>query len=558
MLFAKRNLPAAETLELDADAVDPEPLTRRLFVGAALASAVGFFFCGPEEALAAKAKKDKAKQVKYRIVYKLDGGKNPKGQVKRIAKGKALPVGKLKKPKRKGYKFKCWCTNKKLTKKAKKVHGLKAKKRRTLYAKWSKVKYNITYTLNGGSFTTEPKKTYTIESKDRTLKTPKRRGYDFLGWYQNANLTGSRVTVLPHGSTGDKAYFAKWYPYTDWNRYMAVLLPTIKSRTSACASHGDSFIFITDVHWKANAQKSPALMKRVMDATGIKKVFCGGDLIVSHTSSKGRQYARESMGAWVKSMSFVDELYTMRGNHDSNDEEANDGKPENALSDKEYFETVFAQGSKARAAMCATGMMADYGTAASDDTAETARIDGDDEASKYVAGSYPLCYYVDNEKQKIRYICLDNGHPADHVMEPEQIAWLTEAVLSCEPGWGVFVMTHILFRPKTFVRSKSMVYIQTALDGIYDLCKYYKISIIGVMGGHIHLDHSIVSAKGYPLFTTGCDAYNRTEGWSAGSPANRPGTIEEQCFDVVHIDTSKRTITLSRVGGYGGDRVFGY
>ena len=37
-----------------------------------------------------------------------------------------------------------------------------------------------------------------------------RDGYTFGGWYDNAALTGSRVTVITGTDTGDKTYWAKW------------------------------------------------------------------------------------------------------------------------------------------------------------------------------------------------------------------------------------------------------------------------------------------------------------------------------------------------------------
>ncbi|GHT66427.1 hypothetical protein FACS189452_02280 [Bacteroidia bacterium] len=68
--------------------------------------------------------------------------------------------------------------------------------------------YTITYTLNSG--TGASNSTYTIESAAVTLPTPTRTGYTFDGWYDNAGFTGSAVTSIAAGSTGDKAFYAKW------------------------------------------------------------------------------------------------------------------------------------------------------------------------------------------------------------------------------------------------------------------------------------------------------------------------------------------------------------
>ncbi|WP_217969346.1 InlB B-repeat-containing protein [Adlercreutzia caecimuris] len=75
----------------------------------------------------------------YKITYKLNGGKNSKGNPK-----KASGTVKLKSPTRAGYVFKGWYTNKRLTKR---VTKLSMTKNRTVYAKWQKLRpgtYKVT------------------------------------------------------------------------------------------------------------------------------------------------------------------------------------------------------------------------------------------------------------------------------------------------------------------------------------------------------------------------------------------------------------------------------
>ena len=80
----------------------------------------------------------------------------------------------------------------------------------TYTAQWTPKEYTITYNLNGGNGTMTPTK-YTIESETFTLpKNPTKAGHTFAGWYANAELTGDAVTQIEKGSTGDKAYWAKW------------------------------------------------------------------------------------------------------------------------------------------------------------------------------------------------------------------------------------------------------------------------------------------------------------------------------------------------------------
>ena len=71
--------------------------------------------------------------------------------------------------------------------------------------------YNITYNLNDGSWGgIEPPASYNIQSDDVMLPAPTKDGNSFMGWYDNVGLTGDPVSRIPAGSTGDKAFYAKW------------------------------------------------------------------------------------------------------------------------------------------------------------------------------------------------------------------------------------------------------------------------------------------------------------------------------------------------------------
>lgn len=69
--------------------------------------------------------------------------------------------------------------------------------------------YNINYVLNGGTNASSNPATYD-DDKAVTLANPTRTGYTFSGWYDNASFSGSPVTSIPKGSSGDKTLYAKW------------------------------------------------------------------------------------------------------------------------------------------------------------------------------------------------------------------------------------------------------------------------------------------------------------------------------------------------------------
>ena len=75
----------------------------------------------------------------------------------------------------------------------------------TVYAVWSDMLGDVTWELNGGKV--EGTLPNTIESA-YTLPTPTKDGYVFVGWYDNAEGTGTALTVLPVGYKG--TVYAIW------------------------------------------------------------------------------------------------------------------------------------------------------------------------------------------------------------------------------------------------------------------------------------------------------------------------------------------------------------
>lgn len=83
-----------------------------------------------------------------------------------------------------------------------------------LYAKWNE-EYTITFNLDGGIGITDS--TYTVESEAIVLPLPTKEGFNFVGWYDNSELSGTPITSVPQGSTGDKEFWAKWEIATNVN-----------------------------------------------------------------------------------------------------------------------------------------------------------------------------------------------------------------------------------------------------------------------------------------------------------------------------------------------------
>lgn len=151
------------------------------------------------------------KLINYTITYNLNGGSNPSGTVSTytIEKAVSLPT-----PTKSGYTFAGWFTSSnfsgsKVTTIAKGSTG-----NRTFYAKWNATSYTITYKLDGGTNPSNAPTSYTAQSADITLPNPTKTGYAFAGWYTSSSFTGSKVTKITSGSSGNKTFYAKWTAIT--------------------------------------------------------------------------------------------------------------------------------------------------------------------------------------------------------------------------------------------------------------------------------------------------------------------------------------------------------
>ena len=150
----------------------------------------------------------------YDIVYALYGGVN---NVNNPAVYNNSSETKLKKPKKTGYTFAGWYSDSKFTQKVISIpKGSIGTK--TLYAKWTANKYNITFKGNGSTSGSMKKVSNCKYGNKYTLKanTFKRTGYTFTGWNTKADGSGTSYTdkasvenlVTKNGST--VTLYAQW------------------------------------------------------------------------------------------------------------------------------------------------------------------------------------------------------------------------------------------------------------------------------------------------------------------------------------------------------------
>lgn len=301
-------------------------------------------------------------------------------------------------------------------------------------------------------------------------------------------------------------------------------ISTVRNNVFSAGRHGDSFVFITDVHWQTNARHSPSLIKRVLDNVNVGKTICGGDLIGGGTKSDMITLMSDCVSAFRN----IPRFYTIFGNHDSN--KIGTQSSDNYFTEEETYALMQKE----------SDFIMEYGD---------------------------VCYfYFDNPTTKTRYICLDTGEEGT-TLSSSQSTWLSSTLNAMPSGYHALIFAHIIYQTTTtwhvglttseLARTAFMDSVCTILDTFNSSNADKKVEAI--FGGHVHIDCNFSTSGGIPIILTDCDARQTFTETSAGSgTANHAaGTVNEQCFDVVTIDYTSKTIKCVRVGR-GSNRTISY
>lgn len=294
---------------------------------------------------------------------------------------------------------------------------------------------------------------------------------------------------------------------TYWKTYMDTKYPDIVSKDIEVGDHGDSFVFITDCHLEQNQMHSWGAIKGIQENTNVSRVINGGDF-VNDKASKTAIYADYQVYANIARKL---KMICMLGNHDLN----SSWSPPDPITKSDFYALLVKP------------------------TENMLVTDG------------KLYFYQDNANQKLRYIYLDTNAPDTAYIDDDQIDWMKARINELETGWTVIIFAHQFYATDgTFpAYDQNGTKITAALNSIYSTCD---ATIAGVICGHAHEDY-VDSTQSYPIIVVTCDSRNQ-EGGNDGRPI---GTVNEQAFDVIHIDTTAQKFYCTRIG-YGSDRTVSY
>ncbi|MCM1225631.1 MAG: metallophosphoesterase [Lachnospiraceae bacterium] len=313
------------------------------------------------------------------------------------------------------------------------------------------------------------------------------------------------------------------------------------------------FIFLTDSHWKANAQKSPALISSLSKRLSIPYTIFGGDAITSHHDTQ------ESAIAELKDFyaQFDGKLLSTTGNHDWNTE--NNMNVLSYLSESQLYDLMYQK-----------------------------------QTSFAVTENNGKCAYIDDPDHKIRYISFYFDTRLD--IEPYVSLWVDQHIEELPEGWTVMLFSHAYYKASKLGAAENTIPgAKEYADHLLELQSMVKADVAAWMVGHCHRNLSSLltyqgeNGDGTPIVTeepavpvtggavnedssevqpdqpkkdssllvvsTNCDTYKQSIQW--GGDNMTLGTSTEQAFEIVQIDTMRHQLYLTRVGA-GEDRSLSY
>lgn len=289
--------------------------------------------------------------------------------------------------------------------------------------------------------------------------------------------------------------------------------------------NGETFIFITDIHWENNTKNSPSLINYLLNKLNINNLLNGGDLI----NQGDKSIMENAINNCITSFQHRNILMPCAfGNHDSN-ENFSPAQPDKKLSISAQYALMQKQAEN----------LITYFTSTND------------------AGGWN--FYYDRENTKIRFIVVDTGTNGSFTHYTE----LANCLLGIPSGYTAIIIGHWFRQGDTITNSctniSNMIDAYNSKTTVTISGTTYDFSnasgeIALLLGGHAHDDYNWTTTGGTPVVLTDSDNGPRS---SNASYPYVSGTITEQAFDVVTINYTARTIKFVRIGR-GADRSFSY
>ena len=297
-----------------------------------------------------------------------------------------------------------------------------------------------------------------------------------------------------------------------WNEEVQDAINKVENTMEDISSHGDAFIFLTDMHYPSNYGMSTKLAKYIARHSSVSKIVFGGDIMNTATTKvEAASYLRR-----IKNEFNGFDFSGIVGNHDANS---------NAVSDTSlhlgddclYSNFIYPNNDK-------------------------------------LVSNGELYYYRDNNNAKIRFLYLNTGK-ASQVISASQLEWMVSRIAELNSDWSVVIIAHEIWDAWNDGNPTLHPSGQNIIGTINDQYNLFKCNILAIVSGHTHFDYSVKDSHGYWIICSTCDANGANARVDPVNPTRTQGTTSEQAFDIFLFDATSRKIKAVRVGA-GEDRTF--
>ena len=326
------------------------------------------------------------------------------------------------------------------------------------------------------------------------------------------------------------------------------------------ATSGDntaSFLHWTDVHWTTNHESSYKLLKYFTQTTSIDKVNFTGDIGNDHDPTP------DGLNEWRKLSLMLPNHHSVTGNHEYTTPHLyeyaieSDGEKDewdtNADSDGDGEVDTFIDGQRTKQNIYDYLLAPEFEMYADD-------IKGNKEGE--------LCYYIDNEAEKTRYMYLKQSRGFGAGPSLYEYQWMVETLDTTPAGWHIVVFGHEWFQSTTSYPDPVNVY-QTPENslGVQKLFDDYNARSIGytnyysvpfdfsdntatvelMVAGDNHRDGVSFTNGGIPMVILITDGQGRSKNNKPDAPATK-GTTDENAVSAFILDYDNDILHVVRTG----------
>lgn len=317
-----------------------------------------------------------------------------------------------------------------------------------------------------------------------------------------------------------------------YRSHMKSKLETISRNMEEVGIDGETFIWITDLHWSNNRRSSAALYKWLLDHSNINYAMCGGDLIGEGLYDEQAKIMRDCITAFQHRNVYMPCVF---GNHDSN--------WNNYQDQQQHPERKFSKAAQYALMQKQAENLVTYWT---------------DPAAGWN-------WYFDIPQTKTRMIGLDTGMGVGKEGDFSSFQALHDQLMTTPDGYNIIMAAHLIAHydsgTETWDFNATGAKIAAMMDALnarstctisgvtYDFTGARGVIRL-MMIGHSHYDMSMTTPGGIRVIMTDSD-----NGPRSNSGNYQAGTVNEQAFDVVTVNYTTGAIKTVRIGR-GSDRSF--